>query len=326
MSAATASARRWAALRRVRRDATALNIVDRAVKKHGYTWVIDADIASFFDTVDHEKLLSALNDEIADGSVLKLIRHILTAGVVEPLAADVEPTRLGTPQGGPLSPLLANVYLHAFDEVMVAAGLGLVRYADDFVVFTKSKERADTAMLLIREVLEGALGLRLHPEKTRVVSVDEGFEFLGFRYYRDPKTGSLLKEVRGKSARRFREAIRRLTPRLKTQRPVKARHVTLNRLGKNQRIKLMLASLNRYLRGWHWYFKAVWSNYPDTPFLRFDQFVRRRVRTAITGRTGSGWWHVRLSNRVLAALGLTYLDNWQRAYAQGRLAAPVRKD
>ena len=312
--------------RKERGCATALKIVDQAVK-HGFTWVVDADIAAFFDTVDHEKLLSALNDEIADGSVLKLIRHILTAGVVEPLAVDSDPTQLGTPQGGPLSPLLANVYLHAFDVVMEAAGLGLVRYADDFVVFTKSKERADTALALIREVLEGALGLRLHSEKTRVVSVDEGFEFLGFHYFRDPKTGKLRKEVRQKSAQRFREAIRRKTPRLKTQRRVKPRHITFNRLRENRRIAEMIGSLNRYLQGWHWYFKPVWSAYPDTPFRNFDGFVRMRLRTAITGRVGNyGWWQTRLKTELLRSLGLTYLDDYQRAYLKDRLAAPVRKD
>jgi RNA-directed DNA polymerase len=109
---------------------TALAVVDQALR-HGYTWVVDADLAAFFDTVDHEKLLMALNEEVADGSVLRLIRFILSAGVVLPSASESEPTEAGTPQGGPLSPLLANVYLHAFDEAITQAGYGLVRYADD---------------------------------------------------------------------------------------------------------------------------------------------------------------------------------------------------
>src|SRR5207244_1838930 len=99
--------------------------VDRAVR-HGYGWVVDADLQSFFDTVDHERLLRALNEAVADGSVLKLIRRILQAGVSLPERAALEPSEWGTPQGGPLSPLLANVYLHAFDQQMVAAGYGLV--------------------------------------------------------------------------------------------------------------------------------------------------------------------------------------------------------
>src|SRR5712692_11531672 len=236
--------------------ATALAVVDRAVK-HGYQWVVDADLHAFFDSVDHRKLIAALNEEIADGSVLNLITQILKAGVVLPETAAVEPTELGTPQGGPLSPLLANVYLHHFDEQMVQAGYGLVRYADDFVLFAKSESAAAAALTLAREVLAGELGLQLHPEKTRVVSVAHGFEFLGFHYFRDPTTGQLRKEVRRKSAQRFRETIRRLTPRLKNQRRVKARHLTPARLGKNQRLRGMLRELNGFLRGWHWYFKAV---------------------------------------------------------------------
>jgi RNA-directed DNA polymerase len=174
--------------------ATALNVVDRAVA-YGYTHVVDADIQCFFDTVDHEKLLDAVNavrsfasaEEAADGRVLKLIRQILTAGVVMPNAGEVEPTILGTPQGGPLSPLLANIYLDRLDKKLTAARYGLVRYADDFVIFTKSEEEAHSALALVQQVLTEELGLVLHPEKTRIVSVDEGFEFLGFHYFRDPR-------------------------------------------------------------------------------------------------------------------------------------------
>ncbi len=303
--------------------ATALSVVDQAVK-HGYAWVVDADISAFFDTVDHEKLLAALNEEIADGSVLNLITRILKAGVSLPETSQVQPTELGTPQGGPLSPLLANVYLHRFDERMVQGGYGLVRYADDFVVFAKSEGEAAAALQLAREVLEGELGLVLHPEKTRVVSVAQGFEFLGFHYYRDPKTEKLRKEVSRKSTRRFREAIRQHTPRLKNQRKPRRRNLKAVRLAKNQRLEEMLRRLNRYLRGWHWYFKAVWSPY-DTPFRNFDMFVRRRLRTAITGRAGIGWNRC-LPNALLREVGLTSLDDWQRQYRDGLLVAPVRKN
>jgi group II intron reverse transcriptase/maturase len=303
--------------------ATALQVVDRAVR-HGYEWVVDADLTAFFDTVDHEKLIAALNEEIADGSVLNLITRILKAGVSLPETSQVQPTELGTPQGGPLSPLLANVYLHRFDERMVQGGYGLVRYADDFVVFAKSEGEAAAALQLAREVLEGELGLVLHPEKTRVVSVAQGFEFLGFHYYRDPKTEKLRKEVGGKSTRRFREAIRQHTPRLKNQRKPRRRNLKAVRLAKNQRLEEMLRRLNRYLRGWHWYFKAVWSPY-DTPFRNFDMFVRRRLRTAITGRAGIGWNRY-LPNALLREVGLTSLDDWQRQYRDGLLVAPVRKN
>lgn len=302
---------------------SALAVVDRAVR-HGYEWVVDADLQSFFDTVDHERLLTALNEEVADGTVLRLIRRFLTAGVWLPETAAVEPTELGTPQGGPLSPLLANVYLHAFDVQMVAAGYGVVRYADDFVIFAKSEEEAAAALELARAILESQLGLRLHPEKTGVVSVTHGFAFLGYHYFRDPKTGELRKEVRPESVRRFREAIRQRTPRLRGQRRPRPRHLTGARLGKNQRLGQILRSVNRYLRGWHGYFRAVWSAYPATPFRNFDGFVRRRVRSAISGTIGNEW-NTRLPNVLLRQLGLLSLDDLQREYRQGLGTVPTRK-
>ncbi len=124
--------------------------------------------------------------------------------------------------------------------------------------------------------------------------------------------------------RRFREQVRRLMPRLKNQRRVKARKITPGRLAKNQRLRVTIAKLNTFLRGWHWYFKAVWSPY-DTPFRDFDGFVRARVRAAITGRVGSGWWNKRLPNALLRELGLIPLDEWHRQYQAGQLVAPARK-
>jgi RNA-directed DNA polymerase len=221
--------------------------------------------------------------------------------------------------------LLANVYLHGFDERLVQAGYGLVRYADDFVIFAKSESEATAALIQAQAILEGELGLRLHPEKTRVVSVTEGFEFLGFHSFRDPTTGALRKEVRRKSVHRFRDAIRRRTPRLRNQRKPKARHLTRERLAKNPALQELIRGLNRFLRGWHWYFKPVWSAYPQTPFRNFDSFVRRRVRAALTGRVGAGWWHQRLPNAFLRDLGLLSLDELQREYHAGHLAAPARK-
>jgi len=302
---------------------TALLVVDQALR-HGYTWVVDADIASFFDTVDHERLLRALNQEVADGSLLLLIRRILEAGVFLSQTQTIEPTEEGTPQGGPLSPLLANIYLHAFDVQMSEAGYGVVRYADDFVVFTKSRESAEAALTLARTILEGEWGLRLHPEKTRVVSVTEGFTFLGFHYFHEAATGLRYKEVGAKSVSGFREQIRRLTPRLRTQRRVRPSHITRERLSRNKRLTGMIKGLNAYLRGWHWYFKPVVSRY-DPAFGSFDGFVRRRVRLAITGRVGNGWWNWVIPNALLRGLGLVPLVEWQRKYQLGQLPSPARK-
>lgn len=304
--------------------ASALKVVDEAVR-HKYTWVVDADIQSFFDTVDHEKLLAAVHEEVTDGSILRLVRQILRAGVIQPATAEVEPTERGTPQGGPLSPLLANIYLHPFDKKMEQGRYGLVRYADDFVIFTKSESEAQTALALAQEMLEGELGLTMHPEKTRIVTVDEGFEFLGFHYYRDPKSGMHRKEVRQKSANNFRENIRKRTPRIKNQRKPKPREITAKRLAENQRLQGIIRDLNLFLRGWHWYFKAVWSPYQQTPHRNFDGYVRARIRMALTGRVGAGWWHSRIPIRLLQHLGLLSLDTLQSEYLQGQLSTPARK-
>ena len=302
--------------------ASALEVVDRAVK-HGYGWVVDADLQRFFDTVDHERLLTVLNEEVADGSVLQLIRRLLQAGVSLPGTAESEPTELGTPQGGPLSPLLANVYLHAFDTAMGQAGYGLVRYADDFVIFAKSEREAVAALELARAILEGPLGLRLHPEKTRVVSVAHGFEFLGFHYYGDPKRGVLRKGVRRQSVQRFRERLRQLAPRLKNQRLPKTRAATPTRLARNRRLREIIHRVNRFLEGWHWYFKEVWAS--PSYFRSFDEYVRRRLRMAITGRVRLGWWNVWISPAVLQQLGLVSLIELNKGYGKDPWLATARK-
>jgi hypothetical protein len=272
--------------------------------------------------VDHEQLLAALNEEIADGSVLKLIRRILQAGVQLPATAEWEPTELGTPQGGPLSPLLANVYLHAFDRAMVEAGYGLVRYADDFVIFAKSASEAAAALQTARELLEGPLKLRLHPEKTGVRSVAQGFEFLGFHYYAD-RTGAVRKRVRKRSEQRFRERLRALAPRLKNQRLPKTRSATPSRLARNRRVGEMISRINRYLEGWHGYFKEVWAG--DSYFRSFDEYVRRRLRMAITGRVRLGWWNVWISPAVLRGLGLQSLVELNVGCRKDPWFAPARK-
>jgi RNA-directed DNA polymerase len=269
--------------------------------------------------------LEAVNEEVADGSVLRLIRQILTAGVVEPGASDTDPTELGTPQGGPLSPLLANIYLHRLDLRMVAGGYGLVRYADDFVIFAKSESEARAALSLVQQVLEGELGLALHPEKTRVVSVDAGFEFLGFHYFGDPKTGMRCKEVRRKSVLGFRHSIRERTPRLVAQKRVKRRALSLSRLARNPQLRERIRRVNVFLRGWHGYFKTMRSRYGIDAWNSFDAYVRGRLRACITGRVGRGWWDVAVPNVVFRQLGLVSLVDLDAAYTSGQGASPARK-
>jgi len=296
---------------------TALEVVDRAVQA-GYEWVVDADIERFFDTVDHALLNRQLNRVIADGSVLNLIQALLKSGVLVG-GSEIAATEVGTPQGGPLSPLLANVYLHPLDQALEAGGFGLVRYADDFVIFTKSRERAEQAVGVVRTRLQG-LRLRLHPKKTRVVRLDAGFDFLGFHYFRDEQ-GRLQKKVSAKSTRRFREAIRKRTKRDAGQRRPKAKRCTVARLKQNARVQRMIAEVNQFLRGWHGYFRRARTTYRD--YLNdFDRFVRQRLRNAISGRFAKGRWQQILSNERLDAMGLLCLAKQQRLCELGPLTPP----
>jgi len=297
---------------------TALEVVDRAVQA-GYEWIVDADIERFFDTVDHDLLNRQLNTVIADGSVLNLIQAFLKSGVLVG-GSEIAATEVGTPQGGPLSPLLANVYLHPLDQALEAGGFGLVRYADDFVIFTRSRERAEQALGVVRTTLE-RLRLRLHPEKTRVVRLDPGFDFLGFHYFRDGQ-GRLQKKVSAKSTRRFRDAIRQRTPRHAGQKRPTANRCTAPRLKQNARVQQMLAKVNQFLRGWHGYFRRARTTYRD--YLNdFDRFVRQRLRHAISGRCAKGRWNQILSNSVLDAIGLRSLAQQQRLCELGPLAPPT---
>ena len=295
---------------------TALDVVDRALR-YGYEFVVDADISKFFDSVDHELLLERMNEQIADGSVLKLVRAFLESGVL--VAGEREETTgVGTPQGGPLSPLLANIYLHPFDEAMQAHKLGLVRYADDFVIFAKSSEEAGKALEIAEQVLTG-LKLRLHPEKTRIAAIDEGFDFLGYRYVRDKK-GKLQKVVGRKAQRRFRDSVREWTPRHAGQKRPKAKACSLKRLKGNKRILAMIAKVSEYLGDWHGYFRGVrtdWHGY----WQGLDGYIRQRLRNAILGRYAKGHWNQRLSNALFAELGLTTLTALHSGFPQEPLKA-----
>ena len=157
----------------------ALRRVDTLLRS-GHGWVVDADLKSYFDTIPHERLLALVKERVADGRVLALVESFLRAGVLEE-SKGWQPTEQGTPQGGVISPLLANLYLNPLDHQMARQGREMVRYADDFVILCPSAAEAHAALEAVKAWVSEA-GLTLHPEKTRVVDATQpgGFDFLGY--------------------------------------------------------------------------------------------------------------------------------------------------
>jgi len=170
----------------------------------GYHVVVDADIQGFFDNLLHRVIMQALAAQVADGNILKLVEKFLRAGVME--NGVFKPTTVGTPQGGVVSPLLANIVLNHLDWQLQERGYHFVRYADDFVVLTQTKAQAEEALPFIAQTLE-KLGLKLSPDKTRITTYKGGYSFLGFVLSRRSR------RMRPKSVQKFQDKVRELTPR-----------------------------------------------------------------------------------------------------------------
>ena len=247
----------------------------------GATWVVDADIRSYFDTIPRAPLMTEVRTRIADGRVLELLEAYLTQGVMDGL--EQWTPEAGTPQGAVISPLLANVYLHPADQALGAAGYQVVRYADDLVILCASEDDAQRALSLLRTLLESR-GLRLHPEKTRVVDATQpgGFDFLGYHFEQGKRW------PRKKSMQKLRETVRRQTRR--------TRGVSM---------ATIVAGLNPVLRGWFGYFQ---HSHPNT-FRTVDGWIRMRLRSLLRKRRGQrgrgrGADHQRWPNAYFHALGL----------------------
>lgn len=260
----------------------ALGEVDRRLKA-GYTVVVDADIASYFDSIPRYPLMARLKERVSDGALLKLVEAFLRQDVLDGLERWT-PTG-GTPQGAVLSPLLANVYLHPLDREMTEAGYRMVRYADDFVVLCRTPEEAQAALARVRAWMESN-GLTLHPDKTRVgdcMEQGQGYEFLGYRFEGGRRW------VRPKSLMALKDKIRRKTKRTR-----------------GESVARIIADLNPTLRGWFEYFKHAHRS----TFRPIDGFVRRRLRALLRKqqkRPGQGRCyqdHRRWPNAFFAAHGL----------------------
>jgi RNA-directed DNA polymerase len=204
----------------------ALRRVD-ALLKAGHPWVVEADLKSDFDTIPHERLRARVQARVADGRVLALVESFLRAGVLEE-SKGWQPTERGTPQGGVIRPLLANLYRDPFDHQRARADRKRVRYADDFVILCRSQAEAQAALTEVRTWMKEA-GLTLPPDKTRIVNANApgGFDFLGYHFERG------MRWPRHKSLKQVKERVRAKTSRLD-----------------GRSLKEIVADLNRTLRGW----------------------------------------------------------------------------
>ncbi len=254
-------------------------------------WIVDADISDFFGSLSHELLIDLVADRVADGKVLSLIRSMLTAGALRD--GVFESAVAGTPQGGVASPLLSNIYLSVFDEKMEQAGLALTRYADDWVIICRSQTEARRALASAREVLEGELGLKLHPEKTRIVHITRGFEFLGYKIGRGKglrhKAGgpSLYAIPTDRSIKRFKDKVRTAT----------------NRRNPKD-LEGIVGELNPILRGWGNYYRRAKVR---RLYHRLNRWVVMRVWSHQTKRWRNAGWRVLPERRLYGELGLVNL-------------------
>jgi len=280
----------------------ALREVDRLLRA-GYLYVVDADLKSYFDSIPHGLLIKQVEEKVSDGRVLDLIKQFLQQGVMDGMTRWTPEE--GTPQGGVISPLLANIYLDPLDRQMAETGRQMVRYADDLVILCRSTQEAEEAEREL-EVWVREAGLQLNREKTCVANLHErgkGFTFLGYTFKRTVRTGRLGRWPGKRSLEKLRGNVRQKTPRTSG----KSLDETIDRV-------------NRTLRGWFEYFKhADPSSFPE-----LDRWIRMRLRSMLRKRhrkkgRGRGADHQRWPNAYFTELGLFSLTT---ACAEVRQSPP----
>lgn len=227
--------------------------IRRALKLHrqGLQVVLSADIRGFFDNISHAMIMKALAARVADGNILGLVEKFLKSGVMQ--NGVFKPTTVGTPQGGPLSPLLANIVLNRLDWRLHEAGYRFVRYADDFIVLCRSRQQAQEALAFVARILNDDLGLELSAEKTVITTYGKGYSFLGF------DLSSRSARMRAKSVQRFKDKVRELTVR------------------KHNLDAQAVVKLNRVIRGTAQYFATDFSTC-RWQFQKLDSWIRMRLR------------------------------------------------
>ena len=224
----------------------------------GYEWVVDLDIEKYFDTVNHDKLISILREEVNDATTLNLIRRFLKAGVMED--GLVSPSEEGVPQGGPLSPILSNIYLDKLDKELETRGLRFVRYADDVNIFVKSEMAANRVMKSIVSWLERKLFLKVSAEKTKVVRPTKS-EYLGFGFWKHSKEWK-CKPLNSRKTRLYKKCKEKLLRKRAVARP----------------LGVTIKQLNQVIRGWINYYRiGSMKGFLD----EFGQWLRHKVRVVI---------------------------------------------
>ena len=218
--------------------------------ERGYRYAVDVDIKGFFDNIPHELIMDSVAARIADGNILNLIKKLLNSGVME--EGKITPTTKGTPQGGVISPLLANITLDHLDWFLDRQGLNFVRYADDFVILCKTETEAKKALELVQNFLDG-MKLETSTEKTKISHFSKGFDFLGFSI----KSRSI--QMRTKSREKFKNSIREITTR------------------SHNLDKKVIEKLNRVIRGTVNYFSPKFSTMKSS-FYKLDRWIRKRIR------------------------------------------------
>ena len=268
------------------------------IGRQGYRCVLDADISAFFDNLPHTVIMRELSNEVADGNILRLVEKFLKAGVME--GGKLRRTRIGTPQGGVASPLLANIALNVLDWHLQEHGFRFVRYADDFVVLCQSEDEAKEAMTRVQAFIADQLGLSLSPEKTKVTRFHEGFSFLGF----DIK--SRFVRIRAKSVENFKTKVREITRR--------SHNLDAD----------MIVRLNRVIRGTANYFVTPWSHCGDA-CRTLDRWIRRRLR-CMKFKRKSPVDNARVRVKHLRRMGLLSLTDLRAACVAGSGGSPERSN
>ena len=256
----------------------------KGIMNNGYKWVIDLDLEKFFDTVNQDLLISIIRRTINEDKVVSLIRKYLQAGVL--VNGVFEKTEKGTPQGGNISPILSNIMLNELDKELEKRGLQYVRYADDCIIFTKSKKAAERVMKSITKFIEKKLKLKVNRKKSKVDRPWK-IKYLGFSFYQSK--GKVEVRIHPKSIQKFKDKVRKITSRSNAM-----------------SMETRFLKLKQVIRGWVNYFKiANMKNIAE----KLDEWIRRRIRMCYWKQ----WKKIKTKHDNLVKLGINNHKAWQFA-------------